>query len=302
MSALEGSITYEPPGGSPATLGVLQAWIENEGDGWAYLLSILRDYRRTRSVPADLPAAITRLGAITSELHAALESDTSLEAFRPEAVRASDVEDWSARLHARVVRSVDLVQSGVTSWPEETRRLGQSLLADGRFTGAVDVVRPPGATFHKIRVHGDYHLGQTLKTPSAFAIIDFEGEPLAPIDHRRQKLCALKDVAGMLRSFDYATETAFASSPTEREGAGVVDSRPPGLTPRRWFLDGYFQSATALRNTSVPRERTETAGWLSFFELDKALYELEYEINNRPEWVHIPLRGVRDILGAIRAQ
>lgn len=301
MSALEGSLTYEPPTGPPATLGVLQGWIESDGDGWGYFLSALRAYRHTGSVPADLPTEITRLGAITSELHAAFQSDTSLEAFRPEAVHASDVENWSARLRARLARSADLVHSRVATWPDETRRLGESLLANGRFTGAVDVVAPSGATFHKIRIHGDYHLGQTLKTSSGFAIIDFEGEPLTPIAHRRQKLCALKDVAGMLRSFDYAIETAFASSPTEREGASLVDSLPAGLTPRRWFLDGYFQSAAALRTTSVPKDRTETAKWLSFFELDKALYELEYEINNRPEWVHIPLRGIRGILGALPA-
>jgi maltose alpha-D-glucosyltransferase/alpha-amylase len=297
MSALEGSLTYEPPTSSPATLGVLQAWIENDGDGWAYFLSALRRHRRTGSVPADLPAAIARLGAITSELHAALESDASLESFRPEAVDATDVEHWSALLRTRLARSADLVHSHVATWPDETRRLGLLLLANGRFTGAVDVVPPSRATFCKIRIHGDYHLGQTLKTSSAFAIIDFEGEPLTPIAHRRQKFCALKDVAGMLRSFDYAIETGFTSSPTERDSTSVADALPAEVAPRRWFLDGYLESATALRTTAVPGDRTETENWLSFFELDKALYELEYEIHNRPEWVHIPLRGIRGLLG-----
>jgi maltose alpha-D-glucosyltransferase / alpha-amylase len=299
MSALEGSLTYYPATGAPATLGVLQAWIENEGDGWAYVLSALRHYQHTGSVPPDLPTAVTRLGQITAELHAALESDVSLEAFRPEAVHAADTADWCAQLRARLARSADLVQSRIDTWPEETRRLGQSLLANERFMGAVDLVVPLGASFRKIRIHGDYHLGQTLKTSTAFAIIDFEGEPLIAITDRRQKHCALKDVAGMLRSFDYAIETAFASSLIECDRAGVVNSLAVAkLTPRRWFLDGYFQSAAALRTTSVPDDRAETAKWLSFFELDKALYELEYEINSRPEWVHIPLRGILRALAA----
>jgi maltose alpha-D-glucosyltransferase/alpha-amylase len=137
-----------------------------------------------------------------------------------------------------------------------------------------------------MRIHGDYHLGQTLKTPSGFAIIDFEGEPARPIASRRQKHCALKDVAGMLRSFEYAIETA-ADHRLE-----IADRLRVSPSLRDPFLDGYLRSAASRGTTSIPTDRRALARWLTFYELEKALYELEYEVNNRPDWAHIPLRGI----------
>jgi maltose alpha-D-glucosyltransferase/alpha-amylase len=151
------------------------------------------------------------------------------------------------------------------------------------------------ARFKKLRIHGDYHLGQTLKTPSGFAIIDFEGEPATPIAVRRQKHSALRDVAGMLRSFEYAIETAFDQPSDTSERLRT----PPGL--RDSFLEGYFRSAAEHRMASLAADRSAIAQWLTFFELDKALYELEYEVNNRPTWAHIPLRGILRALGTLGA-
>jgi trehalose synthase-fused probable maltokinase len=169
------------------------------------------------------------------------------------------------------------------------RRLGQSLLAPG--CGASTLAQLAGRVttldgFHKIRVHGDYHLGQTLKTPDGFVVIDFEGEPARPLPERRAKSCALKDVAGMMRSFDYATETARAQGGT----------LPATLDLSRPFLDGYLSTAALHGAAFLPRERAAIDAWLDFFELEKALYEVDYEINNRLDWVHIPLGGVLRIL------
>jgi trehalose synthase-fused probable maltokinase len=142
--------------------------------------------------------------------------------------------------------------------------------------------------FVKIRIHGDYHLGQTLKTDAGFIVIDFEGEPARPLDERRVKQCALKDVAGMLRSLDYAVETARAGAPEPAADLGSL---------RQAFLEGYLASALPAHAAFLPRNRSRVAAWLACFEAEKALYEVEYEINNRPTWVHMPLSGLLDILG-----
>jgi maltose alpha-D-glucosyltransferase/alpha-amylase len=295
MSALEGSLTYVPVSGEPVTLGVLQTWIDNQGDGWSYVLSALGEYRHTDTLPPRLTSDLTRLGAITADFHAALESDDSTEAFRPEPVQPSDIDAWSAQLLDRVSRISALIEPRLGAWPDETRRLGASFLAKPDLARAIVSAGSHGvARFKKLRIHGDYHLGQTLKTPSGFAIIDFEGEPATPIAVRREKHSVLRDVAGMLRSFEYALETAFdqPSDTSER-------LRTPGL--RDPFLEGYFRSAAEHRMASLAADRSAIAQWLTFFELDKALYELEYEVNNRPRWAHIPLRGILRALGTLGA-
>ena len=238
MSALEGSLTYHTPSGASATLGVLQTWIDNLGDGWSYVLSALAESRRTARRRSTLGPDMTQLGMITSDFHSALESDRSLEAFRPESVKSSDVDAWSAQLRDRVARVCALIEPRLDAWPDESRRLGKSLLEKSRIAHAIASAGGGGsASFSKIRIHGDYHLGQTLKTASGFTIIDFEGEPATPITARQQKHCALKDVAGMLRSFDYAIETASEQKPdTPDRSWAPPDLRQlfPRLFPIGW--------------------------------------------------------------------
>jgi maltose alpha-D-glucosyltransferase/alpha-amylase len=296
MSALEGSLTYRPPSGESATLGVLQTWINNSGDGWSYVLSALGECRRTGKRRPPLGPDMTQLGVITGDFHAALESDRSLEAFRPEPVESSDVDTWSTQLLNRVSRVCALIESQLDAWPDESRRLGASLLAKSHVARAIATAAgSASASFSKIRIHGDYHLGQTLKTASGFTIIDFEGEPATPIAVRRQKHCALRDVAGMLRSFDYAIETASEQQADTNDRPWA----PPDL--RDAFLAGYFQSAAEHEMVSLPASPSAIAQWLTFFELEKAFYELEYEVNNRPTWAPIPLRGILRALDAREA-
>jgi maltose alpha-D-glucosyltransferase/alpha-amylase len=152
---------------------------------------------------------------------------------------------------------------------------------------------PRTGIFDKTRIHGDYHLGQTLKTAEGFALIDFEGEPARTLEMRRRKTCVLKDVAGMLRSFDYAIETAAAGDDGRaRRLRDLVDLRTP-------FLDAYAATSRDLGARTIP-DRAGTSAWLARFELEKALYELDYEINNRPGWVGIPLRGILTALEGAR--
>jgi len=148
----------------------------------------------------------------------------------------------------------------------------------------------------KIRSHGDYHLGQVLKTPDGFAIIDFEGEPARPLAERRVRQSALRDVAGMLRSLDYAAHAvAFGLGPDERAPALGVLTAWEG-TARRAFLAGYREAVAESPAPLVPSTEGALLGACGAFELEKACYELRYERDNRPDWVAIPLAGIRRFL------
>ena len=289
---LEGSLTYRASDGRTATLGLLEDWIENSGDGWSYVVTQLERAAREESGLEELAQDMFLLGTTTADFHAALASDPTSEAFAPALVTSADVQAWRSGLLAQAHRAMALIERHHAGWSEGAAELGRSLLA-----GRVDLSqRFPdqdlglGQTFQKIRVHGDYHLGQTLKTPAGFALIDFEGEPAKSLEDRRQKQCALRDVAGMMRSFEYATQTAL-----ERTGSAPGASLPAsGL--RKAFTEGYLARAMVGGATFLPSAPHAVASWIGFFELEKALYEVEYEVNNRPAWVHIPLRGVMRIL------
>jgi len=182
---------------------------------------------------------------------------------------------------------MDLVERRRHTWTQEAGRLAETLLrgrADSRLRAEPPPIEP-GRVFHKIRVHGDYHLGQTLKTADGFVLIDFEGEPSRSLAERRSKQCALKDVAGMLRSVEYAVEAVRARNPEGTQGLSTARFRSA-------FLDGYLSRATSVGAVFVPADRRLAAAWIAFFECERALYEVEYEANSRPAWVHIPLRGV----------
>jgi maltose alpha-D-glucosyltransferase/alpha-amylase len=146
----------------------------------------------------------------------------------------------------------------------------------------------------KIRHHGDYHLGQVLKTDDGFTVIDFEGEPARPLAERRAKVCPLKDVAGMLRSFNYAAHTILKRHPSLIEaGSGIVMEWERAA--RTAFLDGYRSIAIPGRAMFLPMQWAETMRVLRVYELDKAIYELRYELRNRPDWLSIPLQGIRSL-------
>jgi maltose alpha-D-glucosyltransferase/alpha-amylase len=285
LAPLEGSITYGSASGDATTVGVLQAWVDSQGDGWTYVLDALG--RAEPSAAATrLMEDVTRLGAVTAELHLALASAPDLDAFRPEPVDAADLDLWARALRALLPKAARLISSKRSGWTGETGRLGEAVLEAVRTAGTRgDLHGPRSGGFDKIRIHGDYHLGQTLKTADGFAVIDFEGEPARPIAERRRKACALKDVAGMLRSFEYAIEMAAGGDPDRAARLRLTSPL------RDAFLDSYFASVGAPGIRLVPA-REQALGWLRMFELEKALYELEYEINNRPSWVAIPLAGV----------
>jgi trehalose synthase-fused probable maltokinase len=292
MPLLRGSLTYVSARGEPATLGVLQDWIESRGDGWNHVVALLRR-RGDDSASRALQADAFSLGVITERFHRALASDGSDDAFAPEAATSADVDVWQRSVGERVHRTASLIARHMAAWPFAVRRLGETFVERSRDRGVLGRLpdpEQPFSRFRKIRVHGDYHLGQTLTAAGGFILIDFEGEPARPLAERRAKQAALKDIAGMLRSFDYAVEAAQVDSQAR------ADDEPVALILRQRFLDGYRAAFADSTPEFVPADPEAANAWIAFFELEKALYEVEYEINNRPTWVHIPLRGLARIV------
>jgi predicted trehalose synthase len=271
---LYGHVEYRAPDGV-ITLAVAYELVRDAEDGWAWILGEAQ--RALGDEPAGEPglAALERLGAVTASLHAALAADPREPGFAPEPIGPADVARWTDSVRRQIAAA--------------RTALGGALLAD-----VPDVGAGLGALVGtmKIRHHGDYHLGQTLYRPARrdWVVIDFEGEPLRPIGERRQKHAALRDVAGMLRSIDYAAVSVAAA--------------PDDARARAWeraaaarFLAGYRRESTGA--PFVPAGDTAFTRALAAFVVEKAAYEIVYESSHRPEWIRIPIEGLARAAAAI---
>ncbi|MEX2224624.1 MAG: hypothetical protein WEG40_22800 [Candidatus Rokuibacteriota bacterium] len=275
---LAGWMEYESAG-ETATLAVLQEFVPNAGDGWTHVVSTLAG--RGGAIerrPDPLVDDVRRLGAITGGLHAALAADYDDPDFRPEAVGRDDVARWAG---------------GIADELAAAERPGSA----AGIRAALEALA--GATV-KIRIHGDYHLGQVLKTPDGFVIIDFEGEPARPLADRRQKLPALRDVAGMLRSLDYAAHAVAFRRPEAERAAALAALTAWEQRARHAFLAGYQDAVAVSPVPLVPPSPAALRRACAPFELQKACYELRYELDNRPDWAAIPRAGISRILERIR--
>ena len=312
-----GSIEYSTEGSETATVAMLQGFVPNEGDGWKWHLEELeRYYENSAPIPfpdggdgegweqlardhagISLDSAAT-LGRRTAELHMALATPTTDAAFAPEPLVPNDFQNLLADLRQQASRAFDALRDSLAKLPEETVELAGLVLARRRqildrfrFTGAENL------NAQRTRVHGDYHLGQVLRVRTDYVIIDFEGEPARPLAERRTKQSPLKDVAGMLRSFGYAANVSLMN---------YTARRPDDLSriepwSRLWeraavaeFLRAYREAAQNV--TFLPSDAGAFRKLLDAYILDKALYELLYELNNRPTWVRIPLVGILSLL------
>ena len=255
-----------------ATLGVAQRFFADATGGWELALD------RLGSDSDSFLAELGNLGQVTAELHNALASDALDAAFAP--------EEPSAEALSLLTATID----------EDIERIFMRLPDDERVSpiaGRVQEVRERitmraqfGSGGRAIRTHGDFHLGQTLHTPGGWVIIDFEGEPARALVERRQKRSPLRDVASMLRSFAYAISAV-------RIMRGVEPAAGVEQRARETFLEQYFAHVDA---ALLPPGESAIASMLSLFELEKAVYELQYELDNRPDWVPIPVAGVTRIL------
>lgn len=295
-----GVLEYRGNDGGVLTLAILQAYVSNQGDGWAYTLAYLQralDLHRSQGSGVDdvhgayLTLAET-LGRRTGELHLAFATPTDDPAFRPEPLAASDIAAWRERTLAEARQTFAMLQSALPRLEGDTLAQAQAVLAAERgLLELISRITQLGGRALKTRIHGDFHLGQVLLVRNDFVIIDFEGEPGRSFDERRERQSPLRDVAGMLRSFSYARAgglRGLAASPDE-----VAQLTPFAASweaeTRAAFLRGY---ANAVSGSALYESFESQLGLLSLFELEKAFYELRYELNNRPDWVGIPLGGI----------
>lgn len=314
---LAGCVVYEGPGEEPTTLATLHDFLPSGGDAWAALQARLDEYYAAAVSGPDpdgvadpafaqaLAAADAKeahaLGLLTGRLHRALASARPGSALGPEPIVQEDIGAWKQEIGARLDRVAAALGAALDGLAADARGLAREVLdhlpALRQSTAALDGLA--GEAVEKIRVHGDYHLGQVLRTPQGFAVVDFEGEPARPLALRRRKTCALRDVAGMLRSFAYAARAAVLravdaapSQPRLADRLGPwADVWETGV--RGAFLDGYVAETLDQGVRFLPRRREVLDAALGVFELDKALYEELYELDHRPGWASIPLAGLR---------
>ena len=282
VAALQGSIEGVL-GGDPVTLGLLQDFAANSADGWAMALASVRDLLaegdlHADEVGGDFAAEASRLGETIAVVHADLRQALDTGEADPRALAIT----WHERFTASAAEVPELAEYS------------------GRIRGVYDAIAELPGGIPIQRVHGDLHLGQTLRTPRGWLVIDFEGEPAAPLAERVRPDSALRDVAGMLRSFDYAAFHQLSQWEPSTDWTDPNHDSQLAWRAREWaernrsaFCDGY-----ALRAGTDPREH---GALLRAFELDKAVYEVVYESHSRPTWAAIPHASIRRLLAGAQS-
>ncbi len=330
--AVLGSLEYQSKNDEESYgAGLLQQFVPNKGDAWKYTLESLQNFferaltkKRTpprlqtehpieligQEIPTEIRTPIesylrsaSLLGKRTAEMHASLADAGAGPDFKPEPFTAENGRRLYGDLTGQADTAFELLRRKQSVLTGPVGESAQKLLAIERaVSDRFAAVREHPISTVRIRHHGDYHLGQVLYTGQDFMIIDFEGEPARPLAERRAKALALRDVAGMVRSFQYAAFAAlFGQVP------GISDD--PAIRP---LVEAWAAAWTAFVSAAYLRSYFETAGNAAFvpagwkerrilldaFLLQKALYEVAYELNNRPEWLQIPLRGILSLMGA----
>ncbi len=324
-----GAIEYLERGGEPRTVAILQRFIENEGDAWAYTTNVVsgfydrvleKDYDcrpdelehpsilevDLTAIPAKLHDLIggmyidkaVLLGERTAEMHLALASNSDDPAFRPEPFSLLYQRSLYQSLQSLVRRTIQTLQKSLGDIPEEWIKQAEGVIgSQQKILNRMQRMLKKKISATRIRIHGDYHLGQVLNTGKDFVIIDFEGEPARSIGERRLKHSPLKDVAGMIRSFHYAASITML----KRISARPEDEARLSCFVEPWyryisgaFLHSYLEKANGA--SFIPEDREELQTLLQTYLLEKAVYELGYELNNRPDWVQIPIRGIEFVL------
>ena len=324
-----GTLEYTSAKGREYSLGIVQEFVPNEGDAWRYTLDALGRYAQDVlthprvqmppiprkplvSLDGPLPnlatetigpylSSTTTLGERTAELHAALASVAGRPEFAPEPFTAMYLKSMYQSIRGSVLRTLDEIRQHLAALPEDAVEDARAVMAaEDQILEKLSPLRSGNLPAARVRCHGDYHLGQVLYTGKDFVIIDFEGEPARPLGERWLKRSPLYDVAGMIRSFHYATQT------TLRRYAAISGRPPDEITALDQWLRFWhvWVSATFLRSyrghleTSgvIPSAGEDLRVLLDAYLIDKAVYEVGYELNHRPDWVQVPLRGMLSML------
>lgn len=309
IAPLAGALKFQDASGTFTALMMLQGFVPNQGDAWSYTLDCLTDFLNDCIRHPDVIGArrnarqeayrrqVSTLGRRTGELHCALSITTGDPAFDPEPITPDDLRQWTQQVSIEAVKALDQLERHLSCLPASLKAQAQRLLSArpavlarilGLQLAAVDAVIT--------RYHGDFHLGQVLVVQNDFIIIDFEGEPSRTVQERRRKHSPLRDVAGMLRSFNYAANSALSQVSGQVAAVGLLETLVIDWErhARAEFLKGYRE---AVRDCPVyPKDPQAAEKLLELFLLEKAFYELRYELNNRPDWVHVPLGGLSSLL------
>ena len=312
---LAGAVELLRPNGGPIPLALLRGYVANQGDGWSFTLDYLKRHLEDRLVTSWNPeeeetterreqevedtffmSLVRTLGVRTGELHSALAAPTQNEAFRPEPASPEEVVGWAQNVLAHLERTLEMLEKRRDELPEGVHpNVDHLLVVRNKLAENAMAICNHGFEAVKIRYHGDYHLGRVLVTNNDFQIIDFEGDPAMSLEERRAKRSPLRDVATMLVSFNYAARSAVASLGADRpDRVEEMQSwtRHFERRVRESFLGGYVEgerdSISYLQDTSHVNKLIE------LFSLERALYEICHELNNRPTWVSIPIKEIID--------
>jgi maltose alpha-D-glucosyltransferase / alpha-amylase len=312
IAPLFGEVVRYSADGTPHTLMLAQAFVRNQGDGWTWTLDFLartveeiavtgHETEAETDAFATYASFASAMGRRLAELHAVLCEPTDQPDFVAEEASDAVLQDWADGAIEQLDLAIDILQQ-MHEWPDdETRTLALFVIARANeLRDAARRLAAQGTGALRTRVHGDFHLGQVLVVQGDAYIIDFEGEPARPMNQRRLKSCPLRDVAGLLRSFDYAAAAAApgrvaASHGTEERRATLLERFRTEAASR--FMESYRAVLDSAERRWVPA-RAE-APLLNLSLLEKAAYEVRYEASNRPTWLSIPLRGLHEVAARI---
>jgi maltose alpha-D-glucosyltransferase/alpha-amylase len=319
-----GSIQYQTQKGQNISLAILQGYVKNSGDAWSFVGSIAKGYfesilahgDKKIHIPDYFPSAlnnpfhlpvefaqftgelflemISLLGKRTAQMHCALSSDPDDPAFSPEPFSLLYQRSLFQSIQGLVQKSLRILEKRLSSIPLTLYDDAKYLLNNDHLI--VDILRQliqQRITSSKIRIHGDYHLGQVLYTGKDFIIMDFEGEPARPLSERKLKRSPFKDVAGMIRSFDYAAYNVLTSTPAIMETH--FNTLQHWIEPWYHYVSTLFVQSylhESQNSPFIPRSTEQIEILLQSFLIEKVVYELTYELNNRPEWAIIPIKGL----------
>lgn len=306
IPAFGGSVVWQQPGRGDITLGMVQRMVPNDKDSWMQTGDYLNDFlyavpNRMFAIREDVFDKVELLGKRTGEMHAALYKPDADAAFAPEPF----TDDYRAfmvrRLEDLLDRRYGLLIDNYTKLDAQAQRLAWVFMeAREMIDTFIDEFKTRPLHSLRIRIHGDYHLGQVLATTNDFVMIDFEGEPESSISDRKIKHSPLKDVAGMIRSYHYAVSAKLFTADETKN----IDPDHLQRASDRWFYlmrDTYLNAYLDAIGTPHPlfKNNNEINFLLLLYLLEKAVYELGYEISYRPSWVKIPLKGIIDVVREI---
>jgi len=329
VAPFAGAIEYRVPRADPVVVGLLQTCVENQGDAWTYTVDAIDRYlervlsksSEIQAVPTppaslldihfqDIPPILQELiggdylerasllGRRTAELHAALSAEKEIQNFAPEPFSMLYQRSRFQSMQSLTKRVFGQLRKNLKKFPDDAKEEALMIMAQEK--GIIDFFKAllkKNISAMKTRIHGDYHLGQVLYTGNDFIIIDFEGEPARSLSERRLKKSPLVDIAGMVRSFHYAAYYSLFNHALK----DLKDMENLEKWADLWYfyVSGiYLQSYTETieRHNLLPRDHDDLELLLELFLLEKVVYEIGYELNNRPDWITIPFRGLKHLL------